>query len=615
MRGVMGVVGWAALLAAVHAPGPEAGAATRTYPGPGACSTTLQACIDAASPGDVVEINTGDTRIDENIAIAKSLTLTRAAGADPTIGGAVELRAISISAADPDEDPEDVGPVNVTLSHLTLDNAIVSIDFSAAGGHHVVIENCVISHAEEVDGSRAVDVNLSTPATVIVRDNTIATTGVPLSIAANLVSGAAASVIALGNTLTASVEPFSASGVNVELNGSGTVDVDLHSNLIYGVGMCSCCGCSAAGIAIAVFGRPTGNIDIINNTLDDLQGAANGIQVQSPAPQSHLNLNLFNNVISRAQGSAVQMPEQSDRLVLANGYNAFHDNGEDADWGGYSAGPHTIKVDPQYVNPLNDDYHLQATSPLVGAGRNDPPGGLPTHDGDGNARIAQGTVDIGAFESDHTTVTTTTAVTSTTASTSTITSTTVVTTSSVAPTTTLIPTTTIVPTTTSTSVVTTTVSTVPGASTTTSVTTPTSTTLTSTTTSVPPVVTTTTTVPPVVTTTTLPRPSCGEEASFASIVCRMSALEAQVRTAATGQLASKLLATLGRAQSKTEGAERLTTGGQKAKAKMSVRAAMRALSKMQVRLRSRAAKRMPDPLRSSMIEAAGRIGRDLRSLL
>src|SRR6185436_15293984 len=48
MRGVMGVVGWAALLAAVLVPGPGADAATRTYPGSGACSTTLQACINAA---------------------------------------------------------------------------------------------------------------------------------------------------------------------------------------------------------------------------------------------------------------------------------------------------------------------------------------------------------------------------------------------------------------------------------------------------------------------------------------------------------------------------------------------------------------------------------------
>lgn len=628
MRGVMGVVGWAALLAAVLVPGRGFAASTRTYPGSGACSTTLQACIDGAASGDTIEINTGDdTRIDEDIVISKSLTLTRATGAEPTIGGADDLRAISVSDPDLEANPE-AGPVNVTISHLTLDNAVLSISLSAIGGHHVVVENCVISHGQTVDSSRGLDISLNTAATVIVRHNTIATTGVPLSVAADLLSGVTASITALGNTLTASVEEFSASGVTVDLHGSGTVDVDLHSNLIYGVGMCSCCGCaSAAGIALGVFGRAIANVDIINNTLDDLQGASNGIQVRSPDLLTHLDLNLFNNVVSRAQGSAVQMPEQSEQLELANGYNAFHENGEDADWGGYSAGEHTIKVDPLYVNPLNYDYHLQSSSPLVGAGRNDPPGGLPTQDADGNARVAQGTVDIGALESNYVTVTTTTVVTSTTTSSST-TSITVVTTTTVAPTTTIAPTTTVVtttvPTTTSTSVVTTTVSTVPGASTTTSVTSPTSTTapVTTTTTTAPVVTTsttpplvTTTTTPSVVTTTTMPRPNCGEEASYASIVCRMDALDSQVRGAQAGQLTSKLLGALERAKAKTQEAQRLTTGGQAAKAKMSVRAAMRALSKMQVRLRSRAGKKIPDPLRSSMLDAAGRIGRDLRSLL
>jgi len=113
----------------------------------------------------------------------------------------------------------------------------------------------------------------------------------------------------------------------------------------------------------------------------------------------------------------------------------------------------------------------------------------------------------------------------------------------------------------------------------------------------------------------MPRPNCGEEASYASIVCRMGVLDSQVRGAQAGQLTSKLLGALGRAKSKTQEAEHLTTGGQAAKAKTSVRAAMRALSKMQVRLRSRAGKKIPDPLRTSMLDAAGRIGRDLRSLL
>jgi hypothetical protein len=623
MRGVMGVVGWAALLALVPATARASDPPPRSYPGSAGCTTTLQACIDAAASGETIQIDTDD-RIDEHIDIAKSLTLTRAPNRNPVIGAVAEdPRSITIRDPDPEGDPEALGPVNVTLSHLELDNAVLTITLSPAGsGHHVLVENCMISHHQQLDGSRGVDIGVNAPATVIFKNNTVATTGTPLSIAMDLMSGTA-SVTALGNTLTASLEEYSASGVALEFlgNGTGVVNVDLYSNLIYGVGLCSgCCGCSAAGITVGVSGRANANIDIINNTVDDLKGAASGIQVRTPDTRSHVSLNIFNNIISRAQGSAVQMPDQSDQLVLANDYNAFHENGEE-DWGGYSGGPHTIHlVDSPFVNVLANDYHLLATTPLVGGGWNDPPGGLPTHDADGDPRVAGGTVDIGAFESDHSTVTTSTAVTSTTSTTSTITTTTLVTTTTAVPTTTLVPTTTVAPTTsTSTTVVTTTVSTIPGATTTTSVTLPTSTTATTTpvtsTTSLPPVVTTTMTLPPVVTTTTTPLPSCRDEVTYAAIVCRMNALESQVRGAQAGQLTTKLLGALSRAQGKAQEAERLTTGGQAGKAKMSVRAAIRALAKMQVRFRSRAGKRIPEPLRTRMIDAAGRIGRDLRSLL
>jgi len=122
-------------------------------------------------------------------------------------------------------------------------------------------------------------------------------------------------------------------------------------------------------------------------------------------------------------------------------------------------------------------------------------------------------------------------------------------------------------------------------------------------------------MPPVRTSTTLPFTPCGEEATYTSIACRMNALESQVRSAPAGQLTTKLLGTLARAADKMHDAQTLSAAGQRAKAKLAVRASLRALAKMQVRLRSRAGKRIPDPMRTNIIDAVGRIGRDLRSLL
>ena len=55
-----------------------------------------------------------------------------------------------------------------------------------------------------------------------------------------------------------------------------------------------------------------------------------------------------------------------------------------------------VSVDPQFVG--SGDYHLKSTSPLINAGTNTPGGGLPSTDLDGNPRIANGTVDMGAYE-------------------------------------------------------------------------------------------------------------------------------------------------------------------------------------------------------------------------
>jgi len=55
-----------------------------------------------------------------------------------------------------------------------------------------------------------------------------------------------------------------------------------------------------------------------------------------------------------------------------------------------------LSVDPQFSGP--GDFHLQPTSPLLGAGTLTPPGNLPTIDIEGLARSYNGFVDMGAYE-------------------------------------------------------------------------------------------------------------------------------------------------------------------------------------------------------------------------
>lgn len=63
----------------------------------------------------------------------------------------------------------------------------------------------------------------------------------------------------------------------------------------------------------------------------------------------------------------------------------------------YEGWQHTLSIDPQFVDPAQNDYHLQLTSPLVGAGDSSHPS-LPIIDVDGAPRLVGTAVDIGADE-------------------------------------------------------------------------------------------------------------------------------------------------------------------------------------------------------------------------
>lgn len=93
----------------------------------------------------------------------------------------------------------------------------------------------------------------------------------------------------------------------------------------------------------------------------------NGNDIPSP-------VNLFNNDFDHRnpEGIYIQIPFPIDSSNLDN-------------------------IDPSFVDPANDDYHLNEGSPLINAGNNLAPE-LPTTDKDGFPRIVGSAVDIGAYE-------------------------------------------------------------------------------------------------------------------------------------------------------------------------------------------------------------------------
>ena len=138
----------------------------------------------------------------------------------------------------------------------------------------------------------------------------------------------------------------------------------------------------------------TGAVTLTNNTITGNSGQtdAGGVEVY----MSKNTFNFYNNI---SRGNTCFFSPSSADIYLngtgtAYGYN--NDYGYiSGSWNGGSAG--NINADP--IFDAFGYYHLASQlSPCINAGDNSPPGGLPATDIDGNNRVINGVVDIGAVE-------------------------------------------------------------------------------------------------------------------------------------------------------------------------------------------------------------------------
>lgn len=70
----------------------------------------------------------------------------------------------------------------------------------------------------------------------------------------------------------------------------------------------------------------------------------------------------------------------------------------DAPFTNVTTGSNLLGIDPLFVSPAMWDCRLRTGSPALNEGDNSPPGGLGQTDLDGNPRVFDIVVDIGAYE-------------------------------------------------------------------------------------------------------------------------------------------------------------------------------------------------------------------------
>lgn len=392
-----------------------ASAATLTWPNPGgvgACTGTLQACIDGAAPGDTVQIGADDllvpdayTAIDEFVTIRKSLTLRAASGIDavfaPTRGIAVQSPAS--------------GAVNVRIEDLIFRRGSVFVQHQSSEASTYTLSRLRLVEADTTTSDcliRLTGTGSGTP-NFVVGDSTILATGPAGSprpaICADRFTGTwqvdmfrnrirgengvLGSGISIGGNaggfVTLDANRISGSrfvrGITVSQNpGSPANRVTLQNNVVQGQD-----NLGSTDFAIGVNLTNT-TVHVVNNTV--INGAT-GMAILGTTTSGNTG-RVANNLIA-FNSAAGLLIDPRVAAVVPNRYNLVHGNGSDM----YTPGIGTVTSAPALVSAR--DPRLGEASPALNAGNTaDAPTFLlgPTFDADGELRIVGAAVDIGAFE-------------------------------------------------------------------------------------------------------------------------------------------------------------------------------------------------------------------------
>lgn len=363
------------------------GPSTVHYPDPVECPPNgdhgLQDCIDSVDSGSTIILTT--EVIDEGALISKSLTLR------PTNRSLrPKLLGVGVSV---EESTGPVPAIDVTVQDLRLTFPPM-VQLSAGSGHSVTIRR--IEVGKGVLFPEGMTLATSVPASITLEDSFVRMHQEDASEVLTLFANDPRGLVrfrVVGNHITARGDPESGSGIDLAMEGRGSVHADILNNVISDVATCKC-GASS-GIAIVPDPKFVATVNIVGNTITG--SATDGIQQRNGLTTGRLSLDVFNNNFSHNRGNALSLDfGKPGSLVVRGGFNNFFANGFD----GQSPGPGNLKVNPRYRDRADRDFRLRAGSPLIDKGLTCSPGGVANPDAAGRHRLKGPAVDIGAYERD-----------------------------------------------------------------------------------------------------------------------------------------------------------------------------------------------------------------------
>jgi len=409
-----------ALVVALVAPH-DIGAATIQVP---TDQPTIQAAINAASNGDTVQVAPGTYT--ENINFSgKAITVTSTGGPQVTTingGGAGSVVTFSTS--------EKLASV---LNGFTITNGTENGSTNYNGGG-ILIESASPTLTGNVitgNNGNGVYVGFSS---ALIQGNTITNnSGCAGPGGGGLYIGGTGSAQIIGNTISNNTCSEGSFGGGILLWDAGTPTI--QNNIINGNTV------GGEGGGIGVVNDEAANIvqNVIFGNVAGFDGSGGGGGgVYCSVPDSSRGCFLVNNTITNnssgmSPGSEVALAGFDSEVQVVNNiimdggvqtelycdttysetppivtFNDVFNSSTGSLYGGSCDGDagtnENVSVNPLFLNSTQNNFHLQFGSQVIGAGSISAPD-LPTTDLDGNPRIQDATVDMGAYEFFPTTVT------------------------------------------------------------------------------------------------------------------------------------------------------------------------------------------------------------------